>query len=293
MKENFRLILFTCASFIICICTVQGQATKEEQLRNRPVVPFKIIENIYYVGASDITAYLITTPSGHILIDSGFFETVPQIIRNIAKLGFKLEDVKIILNSHAHHDHAGGLAELRRLTKARLMISEADVELMASGGKGDPNFGDRFSFEPTKPDETFKDGRKVKLGGTTIKANITAGHTKGCTTWTTTANENNRKLKVVFVCSTSSPGYKLVGNSDYPEIASDYAKTFARLRTIKADVFLGSHGVFFDLETKANQKRSVQGSNPFIDPQGYREYLNRSEADFLKMLKRQKEQPKK
>jgi len=246
MRNLFLLITVT----ILFSISLFAQKTEEERSWNQPVEPFRIASNIYYVGASDITSYLITTPKGHILIDSGFPETVSQIKANVAKLGFKLEDVKIILNSHAHYDHAGGIAELKRLTGAKFYASERDVPLFKAGGLNDPNYGDRFPFEAITPDETFKDGKKIKLGGTTLRANITSGHTPGCTTWTTTVAENKAKLNAIFVCSTSAPGYKLIDNPKYPNIISDYNATFERLKKLPVDIFLASHGNAYDLSDK-------------------------------------------
>jgi metallo-beta-lactamase class B len=266
-----------------------SQQNEQDRSWNQPVEPFRIAGNIYYVGASDITSYLITTPKGHIVIDSGFIETVPQITANIVKLGFKVEDVKILLNSHAHYDHAGGLAELRRLTKAKLLVSEADFDLMANGGKGDPNFGDRFSFEGIRADKTFRDGKKVKLGGVTMTANVTSGHTPGCTTWTTETEEKSRTLKAVFICSTSAPGYKLIGNEKYPNIYADYRATFARLEKLQPDIFLSAHGQQFDLQGKIERMKKG-GENPFIDPAGYRQYLKNSKAAIESAYKSQSAQ---
>lgn len=279
--------LFVIFALLVLTIPVAAQLGETEQSWNQPVEPFKIAGNIYYVGASDITSYLITTPKGHILLDSGFRETVPQITQNIKKLGFKLEDVKYLVNSHAHYDHAGGLGELKRLTKAKLLISEPDAGLLANGGKADPNFGDQYPFEPAKADSTFGDGYEIKLGGTKMLANLTPGHTRGCTTWTTTAVENNRTYNVAFVCSTSAPGYKLVENSAYPNIASDYEKAFERLGKLKVDIFLGSHGGIFGLQGKIDHMKKDCTKNPFVDPQGFRKYLEASRADFHSKLKSQ------
>jgi metallo-beta-lactamase class B len=287
MRIRF-LLLSLCLSLVVAV-SLFAQKTDEERSWNQPVEPFKIAGNIYYVGATDVTSYLVTTPKGHILIDSGFSETVPQIRENIAKLGFKFSDVKILLNSHAHYDHAGGLAELKRLTSAKLMISRPDFELLANGGTGDPNFGDRFPFESVKADETFGDGKMVKLGGTVLKANITPGHTRGCTTWATEVTENDRKYNVIFVCSTSAPGYKLIGNDKYPSIFEDYMRTFERLERLKVDIFLGSHGNIYDLQDKIDRLRRSTGSNPFVDPAGYRDYLAASKAAIQNTHKRQSE----
>ena len=269
-----------------------AQQSEVERSWNQPVEPFRIAGNIYYVGASDITSYLITTPKGHILIDGGFIETVPLIKANITKLGFKIEDVKVLLNSHAHYDHAAGLAELKRAARAKFYVSEPDVDLMANGGKGDPNFGDRFPFEGIRADKTFRDGKKIKLGGTTMTANVTAGHTPGCTTWTTTAEEKGRRLSVIFVCSTSAPGYKLVGNDKYPSIYSDYQTTFKRLEMLKPDIFLGSHGMIFDLKRKAELLRTEPAENPFVDPAGYAAYLKSSRAAIESAYKAESEAKK-
>ena len=282
-------------AFLLLLCLFANSfAQKNEQDRewNQPVEPFKIIGNIYYVGASDITSYLITTPKGHILIDSGFPETVPQIKANIGKLGFQLEDVKYILNSHAHYDHSGGIAELKRLTKkAKFLASEADVPLLKRGGLDDPNFGDKYPFEAVTPDAVFTDGKKVRLGGMSLKANITAGHTRGCTSWTTTVRENKINYNVIFVCSITAPGYNLIDNPKYPNIIGDYNATFERLKKTPVDVFLASHGNAYDLEEKI-LKLKAGAQNPFVDRDGYRAYLERSEEAFREQVRKQKENKK-
>jgi len=280
--------LFFSAFLFVFSSSVFGQTCNTDNSWNQPVEPFKIAGNIYYVGANDVTSYLITTAKGHILLDSGFAETVPLIKANIVRLGFKLTDIKAIINSHAHCDHAGGLAELKRLTKAKLYASEADANLLARGGKDDPNFGNELLFEPVNADKTFIDGWKLKLGGVSLTANVTPGHTKGCTTWTTTVKEGKRKLNVVFVCSTSAPGYKLVGNEKYPEIASDYEKTFRRMRAMKVDVFLASHATAYGMSEKAEKLKAGAKTNPFIDPAGYKEYIDATESSFRKALEMQR-----
>jgi len=276
--------------FILLSSTIAlAQYTEADPAWNRPVEPFKIAGNIYYVGANEITSYLITTPRGHILLDSGFRETVPQIMSNIRGLGFEPTDVKFLINSQAHYDHAGGMAELRRLTKAKILISKGDSVLMTNGGKGDPNFGDRYTFEPAVADLIFQDGYKLKLGKTTLTANITPGHTPGCTTWTLTVNEGGRDHDVVFVCSTSAPGYKLVENPGYPSIVQDFNRSFEWLRSLKPEIFLAAHGSMFDLSAKIERLRIGSKENPFVDPTGYEAYVSQSEASFRRMLKVQRE----
>ena len=248
---------------------------------NQPVEPFRIAGNLYYVGASDITSYLITTPQGHFLIDGGFEETAVQIRSNVEKLGFRVKDIRILLSSHAHYDHAGGLAKLRRASGARLLASERDIPLLARGGLDDPQFGDRFPFERTEADGVVRDGKPVSLGGTKLTPHITPGHTPGCTTWSTTVTDANRKLDVVFLCSMSVPaGYRLVGNAKYPNAIEDYRATFRLLKTLRADIPLGSHGNFFDLQKKIPALKGGAAENPFIDPAGYQSLITAFERRF-------------
>jgi metallo-beta-lactamase class B len=265
-----------------------AQTSDDRAAWNKPVEPFRIAGNIYYVGAADVTSYLITTPKGHILIDSGLPETVPQIIKNVTALGFKPGDIKIILNSHAHFDHAGGIAALKKLTRARFYASRKDAPLLEAGGLGDPNYGDRFPFEAVKPDKLLMDTQKVRLGGSTLTANVTAGHTPGCTTWTTTVKEKDRSLNVMFLCSVSSPGYNLVTNKAYPTIEADFRASFAWLKQAQVDVFLAAHGSIFDLAGKARALRSGAATNPFIDAKGYRDFIEQSEKVFLDKLASQR-----
>jgi metallo-beta-lactamase class B len=275
-------------SYAFLAAFVFSQSADDIELGIAPVEPFRIAGNIYYVGSNDLTSYLIVTPKGNILIDTGQREMVPQVRSNIEKLGFQLADIKLILNSHAHFDHAGGIAEVRRLTGAKFFASQLDAPLLERGGKGDPNFGDRFPFEPTKPDETFANGKQIKLGGTTLRANVTPGHTKGCTTWTTMVQEGGKKLNVVFVCSISSPGYRLVNNKGYKDIEADYLRSFEWFKNAKVDIFLASHAVFYDIEGKMTAIRAGTKVNPFIDPKGYKEFIERNEKEFLKKLAEQK-----
>ena len=224
---------------------------------NQPVTPFRITGNLYYVGATDITSFLITTPKGHILLDGGFVETVPMILANIRTLGFDPKDVRILLNSHAHYDHAGGLAELKRVTGATFYASRGDVPLLARGGLDDPQFGDRFPFPPVVADRIVRDGMRIRLGGTALVAHITPGHTPGCTTWTTRIGKHD----VVFVGSPTAPGYRLVGNPRYPNAVEDYRAQFRTLKRLDCDIFLASHGNFFGLaDMIATKKRWADGN---------------------------------
>lgn len=266
-----------------------AQINDEESRKwNQPVKPFKVIGNVYYVGATEVSSYLITTSEGHILLDSGFLETVPQIQQNLAQLGFRIQDVKILLNSHAHYDHAGGMARLKELTGAKLMVSEGDVAQLARGGKDDPNFGDRFLFPPVTVDRALQDGDTVKLGDVVLTAHVTPGHTKGCTTWTMKVGDGAKLHDVAFVGSTTAPGYKLIGNDKYPDIVQDYERAFRKLKDLHVDVFLAAHGSAFGLLEKMKML-GQSPQNPFIDPAGYRRMIARTEKHFREAVKRQQE----
>lgn len=265
----------------------QGDPTSRSW--NQPVEPFRIAGNLYYVGASDVTAFLFTTPKGHILIDGGFVETAPLIRASVAKLGFRLEDVKILLSSHAHVDHAGGLAALKEWSGAKFYASEKDAALHARGGRGDFLFGDRMTYPAVQADRLVRDREKVTLGGTTLTAHLTPGHTEGCTTWTAEVQEGGKKLSAVFVCSTTvNPGVVLLGNPKYPSIAADYARSFETLRKLPCDFFFAPHGSFFDLTEKAGKLRQGARPNPFLDAAGWRRFLDRTEERFRKQLAEEK-----
>jgi len=232
---------------------------------SEPVAPFRIAGNIYYVGAEDVTSFLITTPKGHILIDGGYPEMAPRIERNIATLGFRLKDVRIILNSHAHSDHAGAIAELQRATGATVEAGAGDVPLLARGGHDDPQFGDSFLYPPVKVDRALHDGDRITLGDTTLVAHATAGHTAGCTTYTMMSGDKH----VVFFCSPSVPSeYRLT-----PDLIAAYRAQFATLKSLPCDIPLGSHGGFFGLKEKMKTR-------DFVDPEGCRRFIERMEATF-------------
>lgn len=248
---------------------------------NGPQKPFRIIGNLYYVGDSDVTSFLIVTPQGDILIDGGYAATAPRIEQNIRALGFHLRDVKILLNTHAHFDHAGGLARLKRDTGAEFEAMAGDAPVLAHGGRGYFYFNN--AFPAIKAGRILHDGDTVALGGEKLRAVLTAGHTKGCTTWTWTVRDHGKDYHVVDVCSTTVlPGYRLVKNPTYPGIARDYIRTFQRLKELPCDVFLGAHGSFFSLQEKI--QRLGQNPNPFIDPEGYRQYVRRSQAALQERL---------
>jgi len=245
---------------------------------NKPFPPHKVIANVYFVGTAELGSFLITTPEGHILINSDFETTVPVIRASVEKLGFRFTDIKILLGSHAHGDHMQGDAMVKELTAARVMAMEQDVpalQKMMPGGK------------PHPIDKILHDGDEVTLGGTTLVAHLTAGHTKGCTTWTMKAKEGDKTYNVVILGSIGvNPGYILVNNKDYPQIADDYIRSFKVLRALPCDVFIASHGRFYDLASKF--PKLGNGPNPFIDPEGYKAHLDLQEKNFYAKLEEQK-----
>jgi metallo-beta-lactamase class B len=252
---------------------------------NQPFKPLRIIGNIYYVGASGVSSWLITSPEGHVLIDTGFEQTVPLIRDNVKKLGFRLEDIKLILASHAHVDHTGGHAMFKEMTGARIVMSEADAALLASGGKTD-FLDELMPYRPAKADQIVRDSQQIKLGRIALTVHLTPGHTKGCTTWTTVAEEKGKAYNVVFFGSTTVLT-KLVNNPKYPDIARDYAATFRKLKALPCDVFLAPHASFFGLEDKARRVAEGADPNPFVDPKAFSEYINNAEQNFLKQMEKE------
>ena len=256
-----------------------------------PFPPHHVAGNIYFVGSKGQANYLITTPQGNILVNSGLEANVPMIKDSIQKLGFKYSDTKILLISHAHFDHDAGSAQVVKDTGAKYEVMDSDVAVVESGGKTDFNYGAKGGenlYPPVKVDRVLHDGDTVSLGGTVMTAHKTPGHTKGCTTWTLKVNDGGKMLDVVIVGSPNvNPGYVLVGNKLYPGIAQDYEKTFAVLKSLPVDVFLGAHGAYYDLEAKY-PKLKAGNPNPFIDPAGYKAYVANREAAFRKELAKQK-----
>ncbi|MEO6992766.1 MAG: subclass B3 metallo-beta-lactamase [Lacunisphaera sp.] len=252
-----------------------------------PVPPRHLVANIYYVGVSGISSFLITTPEGDILIDTGFADTVPLIARSVEQLGFKLSDIKILLSSHAHIDHTGGHALMKKLTGAQIYASAPAARLLASGGADDfitfPP--DTIVYTPVKVDHEVSDGDKVTLGGVTLTAHLTPGHTRGATTWSMTVDDHGRTLHVVFFSSlTINPGVRLLHNQKYPEIVQDYEIAFARLKSLPCDIFFAPHAYQFGMAEKFAQMDKDGGIAPLIDPKGWATLIAKNEAAFRNQL---------
>jgi metallo-beta-lactamase class B len=258
---------------------------------NQPIAPHRIASNLYYVGTNQLASFLMTTPQGNILINTSYQESVPLIQKSIEKLGFRFSDTKIILISHAHDDHAAGCALARKLTGAKLMVMEADVPEIEDGGKSDFRYTD-MRWPPVHVDRVLHDGDRVSLGDAVLVAHLTPGHTKGCTTWTTEIKEGGRLYHVVIVGSPNvNPGYKLVGNKPYPGIAGDYEKTFRVLKSLPCDIFLGAHGDYYGMDSKLKRLQAGD-TQAFVDPAGYRAYVDNREKAFRAELAKQQEHEK-
>lgn len=251
-----------------------------------PFPPHRIADNLYYVGSKGLSTYLITSPQGHILINPSFERTVPLIRASVEKLGFRLNDIKVLLSSHAHDDHTGGMAALKEITGAKVYVMRGDAETVRSGGRRG-QYLYKSEWKPCNVDKELKDGEEVVVGTARVRAHLTPGHTRGNTTWTMQTTDEGRRLNAVIIGSPNvNPGYQLVQNADYPEIAADFARTFRVLKALECDLFLGAHGLYYGLPEK--YKKLKPGSpNPFIDPTGYKEYVNEREQYYLYMLEKQ------
>ncbi|HEX8124831.1 MAG TPA: subclass B3 metallo-beta-lactamase [Allosphingosinicella sp.] len=264
-----------------------------DQGGQKPAEPFRIAGNLYYVGASDVAAFLLTGPRGHVLIDGGYPGTPPLIMDSIAKLGFKITDVKLILNSHAHFDHAGGLAALKEASGAQLWVSEGDSDAVESGGARDSTLGPiRFlaaagilSYPAAKVDRRFGDGTVVRLGDINLTAHVTPGHTKGCTSWAIPVRDRGRDLLAVEICGLGVPPFESLAE---PAARGDFQRSFRVLRSLPADIYLAPHAREFGRWRKFHARsKGGDPAGPFIDRQGYRSAIDRAEDEFRDRLKEQ------
>jgi metallo-beta-lactamase class B len=256
----------------------------------RPLAPFRILGNIYWVGSYDLSTYLITTPDGNILINTGVGNTAQQIAKSVEQLGFKLSDTKILTATHGHYDHVAGLADLKRMTGARVLVSEPDKALLETGGKADFRFGNTpgAQFPPVTVDGTFKDGDSISLGGTTLVAHLHAGHTKGATSFTVNVQEAGKTYRVIIANMGSiNPGVVLSGKPSYPGIAQDYAKTFLSQKDMKIDVWLASHASQFRLHEKY-KPGDPYNPDRFVDPKGFLAAVQQLEKAYLDQLAKER-----
>ena len=278
-----RRLTFFCVATLALTVASSAQLKRYDPEWNRPATPHQVIGRIYFVGTNALASFLITTRAGHLLLDPGYEESVPLIKISIRALGFRYEDVKVLLNSQAHFDHAAGLALIKRETGARLEVMADDAALLASGGKDDFILGPEYMFPPVKADRILKDGDVIELDDVRIIARHTPGHTKGATTFITTAIDEGQAYSVVFATSTTvNTGTRLVANTRYPGIVSDWERTYAILDSLSPGVWVSAHTNVFDMEGK--RARIGKGSNPYIDPTGYRRYVESSRQRFGALL---------
>jgi metallo-beta-lactamase class B len=279
------------AAAVLTLCLIPTAFSQINSDWTEPFPPHRIAGNLYYVGSRGLASYLITTPKGHILINSSLESSVPLIRDSVEKLGFHFNDIKILLISHAHWDHCAGSALLKQMTGAKYFVIDQDVAVVESGGKEDFQYGDSTDnqYKPAKADRVLNDGDQVQLEDAVLVAHLTPGHTKGTTTWTMKVSDGGKSYDVVIVGSPNvNPGYRLVGNTRYPQIAQDYERTFQVLKSLPCDIFLGAHGSYYGMERKFARMKTG-GSNPWIDPEGYKIYVSDREEAFRAELKKQSE----
>ena len=256
----------------------------------RPFPPFRIIGNVYWVGSYDLSSYLVTTPQGNIIINTGVGDTANQIKASVEQLGFKITDTKILTATHGHWDHVAGIAELKKMTGARLVVSEPDKDLFETGGKADFRFGDDPSahFEPVKVDGTFKDNDTISLGGTVLTAHHHPGHTKGATSFTLNVQESGKTYRVVIANMGSiNPGVTVTGMPKYPTVGEDYAKTFKAQKDMPIDVWLASHASQFKLHEKY-KPGDPYDPNRFVDPAGFKAAVEQLEKVYRAQLEKER-----
>ncbi len=253
--------------------------------------PHKIAGNLYYVGDSFEAAFLIVTPQGNILVNVGDSDEIKLVKENIAALGFKWTDTKLLLSSQAHYDHVGAAAQVVKETGAKFLVMDGDVDLVESGGKKDfAYYAPKYQFPPAHVDKVLHDGEVVQLGRVKLVAHKTPGHTRGCTTFTMQVNEGSKSYNVVIVgaggANFGDAGYELVGNKVYPQIVSDLRKSYAVLHSLPCDIFLGAHGKYYGLEEKYPRSKT-EGVKAWIDPAGYKAYVDGKEKEFEEELRKE------
>ena len=293
MNMSHRLVATWRALFVLLALACVGPAQSSDSFAevraawNRPAEPFEVVHGVYYVGTEELAAWLIPTEDGLVLIDGALEESAPLIEANIRRLGFRFEDVRFLLNSHAHFDHSGGLAQLKRDSKAQLIASREDQVALETGRYVGNEAEADLNFEPVKVDRFIADGEVLTLGSVRLTAHLTPGHTSGCTTWTLPVVSQGQSLDVVFYCSTSVALNRLWPIEQYPGIVDDYRRSFARLATLPADVFLANHKDFFRLWEKRAEMRP-NGPNPFVDASELGRFVEASRAQFEKDLAAQR-----
>jgi metallo-beta-lactamase class B len=278
------------AGFVLCAVACAAAAQAPQPVAPpanagpafEPAEPIRIVGPVHFVGTKDLGVYLIATKAGHVLIDGAMPGSAPLVEASIRKLGFRPEDIRVLLITQAHFDHVGTLAHFKQTTGAQVAVMAPDDELVKSAGTTDYLFSrdTSFRFDAVTADRVLKDGDVVELGGVKLTARLTPGHTRGTTTWLTSVEDGGRLYNVVFAGSTSvNPGTRLVRNPSYPGIADDYRRSFRLLESLSPDIFLGAHVGFFDMDRKRARAPSA-GVQAWVDPEGWKRHVDESKAAF-------------
>jgi metallo-beta-lactamase class B len=273
-----------CAA-VLCLAAVLGlPASAQNEDWTRPFPGHRVIGNLYAVGTYDLAVFLITSDQGHILINTGIDDSTPQIRSNIESLGFRLEDVKILLTMQAHWDHTAALAEIKQLSGAEMWATADDAPIIEDGGFSDPHFGGKQSFKPLKVDKIIQEGEVIKLGDTRLTVVETPGHTKGSVSYTMKVREGGRDYNVAIANMASiNPGKRLVVNPTYPGVADDFAETFRKQKARDVDIWVAAHGSQYNLHAKYKPGQAYD-PNTFVDPAGYRAKVESYEKLYLEQL---------
>jgi metallo-beta-lactamase class B len=265
-----RLTL-TAALFIATVASGQDTASWK-----RPYPAHTIAGNLHYVGTEELACFLVTTPQGHILINTGLAGSAPMIGESVRKLGFRLEDIRILLTMQAHFDHTGAMSTIQKISKAQVFATEADAPVLADGGRSDPFFGKEGWFQPVRVDRRLKDGEVIRLGGTELKVVATPGHSIGSVTYLMTFDDGGLKRSVA-IANMNSVVMPLTGNPKYPNIAADYEQSFAKQKQLSPDIWVAAHASQYRMKEKHR-------AGSFVDPQGYKAAIAAYETAFRKQF---------
>ena len=278
-----RSRLLACCLVATALWVVVPLAAQREGW-TRPFPAHRVIGNLYAVGTYDLAVFLVTSQDGHVLINTGLEDSTPLIRENIESLGFRLEDVKILLTMQAHWDHTAALAEIKGLTGAEMWATAGDAPVLEDGGFSDPHFGGRESFPPVSVDRVIKEGDLIELGDTRLTVLETPGHTAGSSSYTMTVEEGGRAYNVVVAnMGTINPGKRLVVDPTYPGVAEDFAGTFRKQKALDVDVWVAAHGSQYGLHDKYQPGRAYSPET-FVDPDGLRAAVERLEKAYMDQL---------
>ncbi len=284
LRKRERLILWLVALLFVTVPWVSNLAAQapvsppqDHSDRTQPVEPFRIIDNIYFIGTTiQAASHLITGSEGHVLIDSTYEDRVPMMLANVEKLGFDPKDIKLLIGTHAHSDHVGGHSLMREMTGAEILSSAEDMTVVETGGNGE--------WTPAEVTRIIQGGEVIELGDIAIKTHFTPGHTQGTLTFTMVAEEDGQQYDVILLGGLRVSTSPLIGNPEYPTIAEDLSKSFEMLQKIPVDVFLGAHGYWYDLGNKIPRMKQGDGYRAFIDPEGYRRAIDGWQQAFINLL---------